>query len=248
MKKTIDDININYEIQGNGPSILLLHGWGSNQKVFNILVNHLKVNHQVITLDLPGFGESSEPSTSWNVSDYSNFVMDFINELKINELTLMGHSFGGRIIIKLMSTNKKFIVNKIVLFDSAGIKKESKASFKTKVFKKISKVIKNENIKNKIKSKIGSPDYKAASPLMREVLVKVVNEDLTPLLKNIDVPTLLIWGENDLDTPYSDAIKMNELISNSGIVKVENAGHYSFLDNPILVNKVLDSFLKEGDK
>ena len=78
---------------------------------------------------------------------------------------------------------------------------------------------------------------------MRETLVKVVNEDLEPLLSNIKQSTLLVWGTEDTATPLTDAKIMESLIPDSGIVEVKGAGHYSFLEQPQLVNAVLNSFL-----
>lgn len=196
-----------------------------------------------------GFGESEEPKTAWDVDKYTDLVEKFIEKMEINELSLLGHSFGGRVIIKLCSRkNLKFKINKIVLIDSAGIKHTPKKTFKQRIYKITFPVIKKVSPKllNKIKTKVGSSDYRNATPMMRDILVKVVNEDLTELIPNIQSPALLIWGENDTATPFSDAEYMKEHIKDAGIVKVENAGHFSFLENPYLVNKVLESFLGKG--
>ena len=99
------------------------------------------------------------------------------------------------------------------------------------------------NALESLKKKFGSEDYRNASPMMRDILVKVVNEDLEPLLPNIKQSTLLIWGTEDTATPLSDAKIMENLIPDAGIVEVKGAGHYSFLEQPQLVNVVLDSFL-----
>ena len=80
--------------------------------------------------------------------------------------------------------------------------------------------------------------------MMRQTLVKVVNEDLTPLLSEIKQNTLLIWGENDTATPLSDGQLMEKLIKNSGLVTLKNAGHYSFLEQQFIFNKVISSFMK----
>ena len=82
-----------------------------------------------------------------------------------------------------------------------------------------------------------------ASPLMKQVLVKTVNEDLTDMLPNIDVPTLLIWGERDTATPLKDAKIMEEKIPDAGLVVLKNAGHYSFLEDYFTFCAVIDSFL-----
>mgnify|MGYP005765608411 FL=1 len=79
---------------------------------------------------------------------------------------------------------------------------------------------------------------------MRQCLVRVVNEDLTHLLPSIKVPTLLVWGENDTDTPLSDAHLMEKLIPGAGLVTLKNAGHYAFLEQQYTFNRVVCSFLK----
>lgn len=250
----INNIKINYVVKGNSDKkILLLHGWGSNIKLFNNMIEHLSHDNTVYALDMPGFGDSQLIDTAWNVDNYVDFIIDFIKVMKIDKLSILGHSFGGRVIIKLSNReNLPFELSKLILVDSAGIlpKKSDKLSFKTRIYKSCKVLLSNKiissmfpNALENLKKKFGSEDYKNAVPVMRDTLVKVVNEDLQPLLKNIKQPTLLIWGDKDEQTPFEDAKIMEELIPNSGIVKVEGAGHYSFLEQPILINKVLDSFL-----
>ena len=94
-----------------------------------------------------------------------------------------------------------------------------------------------------MRAKRGSSDYAQASPKMRAIMSKVVNEDLAPLLPSVKAPTLLIWGENDTATPLADAKKMNRLLPDSGLVSFPGCGHYSFLDNPGQFAAVLSSFL-----
>ena len=253
MRVGIDNININYIMEGQGDAVLLLHGWGSNIKLFNGIIKNLSKTHTVYALDMPGFGESDEPKEAWNVDDYVDFVIKFINEMKITKLSLLGHSFGGRVIIKMVNReNLDFQIDKLILVDSAGIKPVSsnKKTFKGQLYKFLKKIVGSKLIRkifpealNKLKCKFGSEDYKNATPIMRDTLVKVVNEDLKDLLPNIKNSTLLIWGDKDEATPISDAYTMNKLIKDSGIVTVEGAGHYSFLESPVLVNSVLNSFL-----
>ena len=253
MRVCIDNININYIMEGQGDAVLLLHGWGSNIKLFNGIIKNLSKTHTVYALDMPGFGESDEPKEAWNVDDYVDFVIKFINEMKITKLSLLGHSFGGRVIIKMVNReNLDFQIDKIILVDIAGIKTVSsnKKTFKGQLYKFLKKIVGSKLIRkifpealNKLKCKFGSEDYKNATPIMRDTLVKVVNEDLKDLLPNIKNSTLLIWGDKDEATPISDAYTMNKLIKDSGIVTVEGAGHYSFLESPVLVNSVLNSFL-----
>lgn len=253
MKTIIKDININYTVKGEGSSIVLLHGWGSNIKLFEKLIQHLSYRHKVYALDMPGFGESDEPPGVWDVDDYTDFVLEFIHEMGISETVLLGHSFGGRVIIKMVTRTKLPVkVNKIVLLDSAGIKpkKTAKQKVRVKIYKVGRIILEFPPVKalypdalENYRKKHGSADYIAASPVMRRVLVKVVNEDLESLLPKIRQSALLIWGDKDTATPLADGQRMEQLIPGAGLVTLEGAGHYSFLERPVIVNRVLDSFL-----
>ncbi len=254
MNIKIQDINTNYIVKGEGKNILLLHGWGAKLDLFGAIIENLSKNNKVYAIDLPGFGGTDEPKEAWDVDRYVDFVIEFIEKMNIKELSILGHSFGGRVIIKLVNReNLKFKVDKLVLVDSAGIKpeKSKKTSMKTKVYKVLKILVGNKivskifpNLLNNIKKKFGSEDYRNATPIMRDTLVKTVNEDLTDLLPNIKQSTLLIWGDKDTATPIEDAKKMESLIKDAGLVTVQGAGHFSFLEQPILINKVLNSFFK----
>ncbi len=248
----INDINISYLKEGKSDkTLLLLHGWGSNKEIFTNLINTLKNDFTIYSIDLPGFGKSDEPKEIFSIDDYTNIVVKFIENMKIKNISILGHSFGGRIMIKLANKkNLSFNILKYVLIDSAGIKhvneKNSLKVKRNKVLFKISNKI-SKKLTNYLKTKVGSTDYRNASPMMRDILVKSINEDLTPLIKNVTYQTLIVWGENDFDTPYKDALYMKEVIKNSKILSVPGAGHYSFLESPELVNRVIYNFLV-GDK
>lgn len=247
----IDGQKISYLKEGNGKNIVLfLHGWGCNKEIFNKQIKALSKHMTVYSIDFPGFGESLEPSSVWGVDDYTDLVIRFIEKLNIKKLSIIGHSFGGRVIIKLMSRKLKFEVDKLVLIDAAGIRHYTKPTLKQKFYKACFKVLKKVSPKllNKIKTKVGSSDYRNATPRMRDILVKTINEDLKDLIPNINKPTLIIWGELDTAVPFSDALYMKEHIKDSGIVSLKDSGHFPFLDNPGLINKVLESFLIKEKK
>ena len=149
----------------------------------------------------------------------------------------------------------KFKINKIILIGSAGIvhKKTFKQKIRIKTFKICKKFASLKpiraifpNLLDKAKNHFGSADYKDASPIMRETMVKLINEDVRDYLPNINAPTLLIWGENDTATPLSDAKIMEQMIPNAGIVAVKGCTHYVFLENPSYVNIVIENFLTGG--
>lgn len=247
----INDYDINYIDEGKGDAVLLLHGWGANYKSFTPLISLLKDKYRVLALDYPGFGESGELSESFSIDDYADIVCSFLIELGIDKVILVGHSYGGRIIIKLNSReNLGFAIEKNVLIDAAGLKdhKDLKTIIKIKTFKALKKLTKlmpiNEEKKNELerelRKKFGSSDYSKASKVMQETLVKAVNEDLTDLLKNMR-ETLIVWGDADTVTPMWMAEIMEKEIKNSGLV-VLHGGHFSYLDDPITFAKVITSY------
>ena len=140
MNKTVKGLNINYICEGEGDLVLLLHGWGSNIKLFEATINVLKTKYKVLAMDMPGFGESEEPKEPWDVDDYVDFVLEFLKDYEFDKITLLGHSFGGRVIIKLCSRDLPFEVEKTILVDAAGVK--PKKSLKQKIKEKIYKLTK----------------------------------------------------------------------------------------------------------
>lgn len=92
---------------------------------------------------------------------------------------------------------------------------------------------------------VGSADYNAAeNPILRATLVKVVNDDLRPILPRIAAPTLLIWGTQDRDTPLADGRLMERLIPDSGLVEFVGAGHFSYLDQLDKFCRVVTHFVE----
>lgn len=250
--KKIDDISVNYIDQGQGDVILLLHGWGANITLYQGIISTLAQNHRVIALDMPGFGKTTEPSVPWCVDDYVDFVLKFIASFELTKLSIVVHSFGGRVFFKMNAReNLPFQIEKAVLIDSAGIlpKKTWKQKVSLRCYK-IGRAVMSTKVLHflypdaveDMRRKRGSADYNSATPVMRATLVKVVNEDLEPLMHLVKCPTLLIWGDLDTATPLSDAKKMEELIPDTGLVVCEGAGHFSFAQQAPRVNGALTAF------
>ncbi|MDP4152741.1 MAG: alpha/beta hydrolase [Bacillota bacterium] len=244
-------IKINYITEGQGRDVVILHGWGASIATVMPIVNLLKADFHVIAPDLPGFGLTAEPSFPFSVKDYADTVSGFLDALDIKTPILIGHSNGGRIILYL-TANYDIKPRKIILVDSAGIKAppSAKKSVRSTAFKFTKSVLtvplwksKTEKLLEKARVHFGSEDYKNASPLMRKTMVKLLSEDLTPILPKIKTPTLLIWGECDTATPIRDAKIMESAISNSGLVVLKGAGHFSYLEQPYIFNTVVENFL-----
>jgi pimeloyl-ACP methyl ester carboxylesterase len=248
----IKGMNIDYYDSGEGDAVVFLHGWGTDHRSFLRFLEGLSGFYRVVAPDLPGFGGSGEPPSGWSVRDYAGFVADFLGSLGISETIMIGHSFGGRVVIKLASGTGSIGITKAVLVDSAGIRPKGtlRGKLRSCFYRAVKRVISLQAVSKKYpllleewRMRNGSADYRNATPRMRECLVKVVNEDLTRHLPDIECPTLLIWGEADRETPLSDARTMERLIPDAGLVVLKNAGHYSFLDQSFAFGRVLDSFL-----
>lgn len=252
MKKSVCGLEINYLCKGEGETVLILHGWGSNIGVHSAMIDLLAQKYRVIAPDLPGFGESEEPDEPWSVDNYVDFILEFIKDFSVSKLTLLGHSFGGRVIIKLCARELPFSVEKVILVDAAGVKPQAspEQKFKQAVYRKTKWVFSTAlvkkvcpNLLDDLRKKNGSADYNAASETMKKTLVNVVNEDLTELMPCVTCPALLIWGRNDTATPLSDGQTMEKLMPESALVVLENAGHFSFLDQSAQFLRILASFM-----
>ncbi len=250
MEVTVKGLKVYYTVEGCGAEdVLILEGWGTNTQVYRPISAQLSQKYHVFTPDLPGFGKSEEPKENWTVGDYAAFVKEFAGKVGIQKVTLIGHSFGGRIILKLHENPSElpFETERIVLIDSAGIRpadtlRKRLRRLKYKVGRRFLEVFRKDRVET-YRLRHSSADYKAASPRMREVLKNTVSEDLGHLLPKLRAPTLLIWGRNDTATPLADGQRMEKEIPDAGLVVLEG-GHYSFLDSPEVFRRVMASFLK----
>lgn len=245
----INGVNFNYSVEGEGIPVVLMHGWGCNRTTLASIEKLLVPYFKVYNVDFPGFGKSTEPQTVWGIEDYTRLTEEFLKKENIENPILLGHSFGGRVGILLSSRNK---VRKLILVDAAGIKPRHSMKYYINVYtyKTVKHALpqllgktKGEEMLNRYRKRVGSSDYSSASVRMRQILSKVVNEDLTWALPKISCPTLLVWGTADTATPISDAHKMERLIPDAGLVEFPGVGHYSFLENPYQFAAVINSFL-----
>lgn len=258
MNITIDGYNISYKITGpaDAPVLVVLQGWGTELSLYDSVAAAVNDVYRVVQFDLPGFGASDEPKEPWNVDAYADFFCSFMEALGIKKAVLLGHSYGGRVIIKLAARDSlPFEIEKIVLVDSAGVMPERTASqkFKVKLYKIKRTFLMSRPVHSMFPevidywmSKQGSDDYRAASPMMKKCLVMAVNEDLQHLMPSIKQEVLLVWGDLDMDTPISDAHKMEEKMPNAGLVVLEGTDHFSFLYKPVEFRNILRAFLGIG--
>ncbi len=255
MNIRVDDYNICYKITGEGDeTVVILQGWGTDLGVYDSVASSINEKYRVVQFDLPGFGGSDEPREAWSVDAFADFFCKFMEALEIKKAILIGHSYGGRVIIKLAARESlPFEIDRIVLIDSAGVLPKRSFSQKMKIrrYKILKKIL---NLKlvyflfpeliDDWRSRQGSADYRNATPMMRNCLVMAVNEDLTPLLPKIKQETLLIWGDKDTATPIGDAKIMDEMIPNSGLAVIPGTGHFSFLEQPVIFRNIMRAYFQ----
>ncbi|MBP3503574.1 MAG: alpha/beta hydrolase [Bacilli bacterium] len=239
-------INIYYEKYGCGKPIIFLHGWGCSLGVFKHVVSAIKNKYEIFLIDLPGFGKSSNLEIPLDVKEVTKVFKDFISKHNIINPILIGHSYGGRILIEYASSSLN--IDKLILIDSAGIKHKSiKKWIKIKLYKlkkHYFKLTKQVMKYNELLVNSGSSDYINSSHILKQMLIKAVTYDQKKLLKNIPCETLIIWGENDNTTKLKDAKVFKRLIKKSELVIIPSSSHFPFIDNYSYFIKVLKSYLE----
>lgn len=238
MKINVNNLNVNYIQYGTGKDIILLHGWGQNIEMMKPLGDNFCDRFRITILDLPGFGESEEPKEPWNIDKYELLLEGFLKKLEIKKPIVIGHSFGGRLAIRYSARNP---IEKLVLFGSPCIRIEEELPFHVKVLKRLKKIPGLNDFGEYMKQYIGSRDYKAATPIMRQTLVEVVNEDLSKYAREIEEPTLLIWGDHDDEAPLNEAKELEKIMVDAALIVLPGT-HYAYLENLVQVVNILNNF------
>jgi len=252
MKVIVQNLAIEYEDEGQGKTLLFLHGWQSNLHTFDDLAFSLKDYYRILRLDLPGFGGTEMPKNeAWDLNKYVLFVRDFVLKLNLEVHAIVGHSFGGRIVIKGRADNI-FNMEKLILIGSGGMaRRKTLRNYILKIIAKIGGFATytpplyfwRAKLRKRMYDFIGSHDYLDAGEL-KNIFVKIIEEDLTENAKNIKTPTLLIWGANDNQTPLEDGQRLARLIENSKIEALQDCGHFVHEQKPKEVLSLIQNFLQ----
>lgn len=249
MKIIVNNLVVEYRDEGKGPVLLFLHGWKDSLRSFDPLIPLLVGSFRIVRVDLPGFGTSQLPGSAWDLNDYAEFVNAFINKLEIKVEGLVGHSFGGRVAIKGVATNT-FSSNRLILMASAGVTKS--LGMRKLLYKLIAKIGQaltivppfsffRTQLRQKLYQHAGS-DYLHAGPL-KKIFINVTREDLSGYAKKITLPTLLIWGGKDMETPLADGKHLASLIPGAKLKIIESSGHFVHQENPTTVALLINKFL-----
>jgi pimeloyl-ACP methyl ester carboxylesterase len=232
---------------GAGEVVVVLHGWGGRIESMAPVISCLQSRLRVIALDLPGFGEAPPPASVWGTSDYAAWVAEVVATRWSGAAHFLGHSFGGKVSLHIAATEPA-AVDKLILVDPSGLR--SAPSTSARVKRALSRVARfagrlggpGRSLQQKFYDRVASEDYRNAGPL-RPTFVKIVNEDVTELLPRIAAPTLLLWGAQDHDVPLAHARTMESLIPDAGLVVLDPAGHFSYLDQPDRFCRIVRHFL-----
>jgi len=245
MTTVVDNIITNYKIfpcQNSKETLLILHGWKGSLLDWEFVACNISNSINVITIDLPGFGQTQWPTLPWDIFDYANFVENFIKKLEVKNISILGHSFGGRIAIILASKN---ICEKIILVDSAGL---NIGNLRTTILKIGSKIgtpflkLLPKKYKDLAIKAFGSDDYKTAGELT-ETFKKVILSDLSEYARKINLPTLIIWGEKDRLLPISHGLKLKNLIKNATLKIVWGSNHWPHQEKPQSFIEIVEEFI-----
>ncbi len=253
----VNGLQIKCEFLGSGDkNILMLHGWGCSSVHFREIAEKLSGEYRVLIPDLPGHGMTGQPGEPWGVDEYKDCVLRIMESAGFDRCSVIAHSFGGRIALKLASMHPEK-VDKMILTGCAGLKKpktpeqeKREREYRTKkerlirigrlpLLKQYSAVMLDD-----LRTRYGSADYNALDPGMRETFVRIISEDLRPCLGMIRCPVLLVWGRNDQETPLWMGETMEKEIPDAGLVVFDNDDHFAYLHQWSRFTIIAESFLK----
>ena len=226
------------ELAPTGPRVpvILLHGWRHNLWALKPLGELLAPYTEVHLLDLPGYGESAPPGETWGTKEYAERIIAYLDENGIERADFIGHSFGGKI-SALIASLRPERVRKLVLINASALPPLRTGKQKLrflgirylgKTLKFVQKCTGIRWYHNYFIPRFASADYKASDGPLRQVFVRIVNEDLGEQLKKIQAETLLLWGEKDTETRINIAERLLQILPKASLVTLKGKGHEPF--------------------
>lgn len=255
---TTSGVPVYYEQQGQGvENALLLHGWGCDSTFFSPIAYALSAEMRVTSIDFPAHGKSGRPPEPWGVPEYAKCLVDLIKKLDIAPCNVIAHSFGCRIALYI-SVYHPELIKKVVITGGAGIKSiptetDLKKQKRYQRLKKLCQQMMHVKLLGglpaillkRLKKKYGSKDYNSLDEEMQKTFIKVISLDMREKLKLISIPTLLVWGENDTETPIWMGQLMASEIPDAALITFERGTHFAYLEQwQRFVPIVLHFFIK----
>ena len=203
------------------PAVLALHGWGRGRQDWAAVCERM----DALAPDLPGFGLSPPPPEAWGAEQYAHFVRPVLAEM--DRPVLVGHSFGGRLAVHL-AADAGDQVRGVVLTGVPLIRRKTagrpRLAFRVGRALHRRRLVSDARMED-LRRRYGSADYRAAEGVMRQVLVRVVNESYEEQLRRVRCPVRLVWGEHDSSVPVEVARQAEALLPDASLRVVPGAGH-----------------------
>ena len=259
-EKTIDGIKvIEYGEEKDKPPLIFIHAFPLNQKMWDGQVSYFKNKHRIITYDVRGLGLSIQPDNQFTMEKYANDLLSIIESLRLEKCIACGLSMGGYILLRAFEIDKSRFSSLILSNTKAERDSNEGILSRAKSINEIKTGNKEKYFNDLIKKLLGSSSYSdlkiksyvkglindnTDEGICGSILAIATRTDTADLLGKIDIPVLIISGENDTLIPPSIAEQINRKISNSYLRVIKEAGHLSNIENPKEYNFILDDFLK----
>jgi len=250
MQAVVETLTTHYERLGEGKDkkVLILHGWGDCAAGWKAMHAQLAEKYDVVAVDLPGFGDTDMPPAVWELDSYASFVSVFLKKISFRPFAIIGHNNGGAIAIRGLA-NGVLKTERLILLDSAGIRSEYRGrqniwQLVTRTGKILSYPLPRnlkKQLRQKLYMKVGGNHL--VSQRLQETFKHLVTDDVQSNAARLDLPTLLLYGEDDLSTPPAYGRILHNLIKGSRLELISGAGHYPHLDKPDEVRTFIEGHL-----
>lgn len=229
--KSFADGTLFGEQTGTGrPSVLGLHGWGRTHADLREVLR----DHDAVAVDLPGFGASPTPTTAWSTAEYAAALDPLVDTMR-RPIVIVGHSFGGRVALHLAvrrpASVAALVLCGVPLLHRSGRPARPAAAFR--LARALNRVgIVSDGRMDELRERYGSQDYRNASGVMREILVKAVNESYESQIEAVTCPVELVWGDRDTAAPPEIATRAETMFADARLTIVGDVDHFVPIHRP----------------
>jgi len=264
---TVNNARLYYEDHGQGEETIVFgHSMLFNLRMFDDQVKFLKSNYRCVLFDFRGQGKSEVTPEGYDLDNLAKDIHELLISLKCNPCHFVGFSMGGMVAMRLAISHPK-LLKSLILIDTSSEPEPSKGRFRNTLMLWVAKNIGLRPIANKVTEMFFGPSFlkDPARSYLRKTwkihflsntrmgLVKAVKgvlsrKEITSGLHKINVPTLILWGDQDNLTDKGKADIMNSNISNSILEIIPRAGHMSTVEEPDFVNQKISDFLENPGK